>query len=260
MDCPPVSVVIICCNAASTIQKAIRSAFALTDDVVVVDSGSTDGTVELISGTGAHLLKKEWEGYGANKNRGNSAARYDWVFSLDADEEISEELATSIKKRVGQGPYTVYAVKRLNYLGKQPILHGEWQNDWTIRLFNRTVVSWDASPVHEKLVMNSVKEVQNLKGVLHHYTAENIAVYKQKLDRYAALMGQRYYARGKKGYGVKMYLSPLFSFFKYYLVQMGWLDKKAGWEIARAHASYTYKKYKYLQELHKKKKSASINQ
>lgn len=245
----PISVVIISLNAAATIQKTIRSAQLLTGDVVVVDSGSTDGTLELVRGAGGRLVEMGWQGYGANKNRGNSEARHDWILSLDSDEELSPELVTSLNQLDLANPNTVYRLKRLNYLNGQPVFHGEWSNDWTTRLFNRNAVRWDETPVHENLLLPPGVMVEKVKGWLHHYTAPNIEVYQQKLDKYADLAALKYRDSGKHASTYKMYLSPVFAFVKHYLVRGGWRDKKAGWQIAIAHAGYTFRKYKQLRLL-----------
>ena len=245
----PVSVVIICCNAAATIQKTLASAALLTDDVVVVDSGSTDGTISIIKKTGASLIRMEWMGFGANKNKGNAAAKWDWILSLDADEELSAEAIAFIKSLDYSNPQIAYALHRLNYLGATPVKHGEWNNDWTIRLFNRKEVSWDSTPVHEELILSPSIKIKKLRGWLHHYTAKDITVYKEKLYKYAHLMAEKYHANGKKAPLYKIYLSPFFNFFKNYIFQLGLLDGATGWRLGKAHAEYTAKKYKKLKEL-----------
>ena len=249
MALPPLSVVIICKNAALTVEQAIYSAKMVSDDIVVVDSGSVDGTQLLVQKAGARLIETDWLGYGATKNLGNRAAKYDWILSLDADEALSEELADSIQAIDWSDHEVVYTLKRLNYFGTQPIHFGEWRNDCVDRLFHRGVVAWDTAPVHENLVIAHSIDIKKLRGVLHHYTASSIEAYTKKLDHYARLMAERYYARGKHSSVLKIYGSPVFSFLKYYLFQLGMLDKKSGWEIARAHALYTYKKYKQLKAL-----------
>lgn len=248
---PPLSVVIICKNAAATVPRTIRSARQVSDDIVVVDSGSTDGTQGLVKTAGARLIQSEWLGYGGTKNLGNREARHDWILSLDADEALSEELAASIRAIDWSNTNAVYTIKRLNYFGAQPIRFGEWRNDWVDRLFHRNVVQWDAAPVHENLIIPKSADIIKLKGVLHHYTASSIEAYTKKLDQYAQLMAERYYARGKYSSALKIYGAPVFSFVKYFVFQLGLLDRKSGWEIARAHALYTYKKYKELRRLNK---------
>ncbi|MFN2457745.1 MAG: glycosyltransferase family 2 protein [Chitinophagaceae bacterium] len=250
----PVSVVIICYNAAATIQKTLASAFLLTDDVVVVDRGSTDDTLSIIKSTGAALVEMEWLGFGANKNIGNTAAKRDWIVSLDADEELSEELIAGIRTLNLDNHHSVYAFHRLNYLDVTAIKHGAWKNDWTVRLFNRKIVCWDDAPVHEKLVIPPSVQVKKLHAWLHHYTAANIKTYREKLEKYAYLLAQKYYKKGKKVPLYKIYFSPLLSFFKNYILQLGVMDGAAGWHLAKVHADYTFKKYKKLKELQSEKK------
>jgi glycosyltransferase involved in cell wall biosynthesis len=249
MQTVPVSVVIICRNAVHTIQKTIHAAQALTDDVVVADSGSTDGTQAVVLVTNARLINMEWMGFGANKNKGNEEARHDWILSLDADEELSDELTTAIKQLDFTHNNTVYAFRRLNYLGRQPVHFGEWRNDWVKRLFHRKLVKWDDAPVHENLIIPPTVQVKKLPGVLHHYTTTTIESYNLKLEKYALLMAEKYYNKGKKARWHHLYVSPSFNFIKHYVVRFGWMDKKAGWKIALAHAKYTLKKYQNLKQL-----------
>ncbi|MDB5197911.1 MAG: glycosyltransferase family 2 protein [Flaviaesturariibacter sp.] len=255
MPAVPVSVVIICKNAAATIGQTAAAALKLSDDVVVLDSGSTDATIKLVNASGARLVQQEWLGYGATKNQGNSKAKYDWILSLDADEIASDELIASIKQLELTDALTVYKIKRLNYIKDQPIHHGEWGKDWTVRLFNRTVVQWNDAPVHESLLLPPAVTVVKLAGLLHHFTTPDIATYQKKLEKYADLMAAKYFAGGKRGSALKPYASSFFSFLKYYLFHAGWLDKAAGWQLALAHARYTFQKYKKLQALHQAKRA-----
>lgn len=247
-----ISVVIICKNAAGTIGRCITAALQVTNDVVVVDCGSTDATKDVVKQTAARLIYNLWLGFGATKNAAAKYAQHDWILSIDADETLSYELIEAVKKLSLHNKNRAYAIRRLNYLGEQSIHFGEWQNDWVTRLYNRQVVQWDDAPVHETLHLPAVVKVQRLKGILHHHTANDIHSYQKKLDHYALLMADKYFAKGKKAYWFNIYLSPPFVFFKNYLLRFGWLDKKAGWNIARALANYTFKKYTLLKNLHKK--------
>lgn len=253
----PVSVVIISHNAAATIEQTLRSACQLSDDITVVDSGSTDNTLAIAGKWGAKLLQVGWQGFGANKNAGNAAAKYDWVLSIDSDEELSEAAVKAIRTLERSNANVVYKIKRINYLNGQRIHFGEWRNDWTIRLFNRQTVRWDDALVHERLLLPSSVLVSKLGGTLHHYTAPDISTYNRKLDRYASLVAAKYFADDEKGAALKIYISPVFSFFKFYILHAGWLDKKAGWQIAIAHARYTFKKYKKLNALRRMHKGVS---
>lgn len=259
MSAVPVSVVIICFNAADTIRQTLKTARLLSDDVIVADSGSTDNTSEIVEEAGARLLQMTWEGFGASKNKGNAAAKNNWILSIDADEQLSEELIVAIRSLDLSNPNFVYRIKRINYLNGQRIYYGEWSKDWTSRLFNRKLVQWDEGPVHESLLLPDSIQIKKLDGYLHHYTSPNINAYNQKLEKYAYLVAEKYFANDKKGAAYKIYLSPLFSFFKSYIVRGGWLDKKAGLQIALAHARYTFKKYKKLAALRRERKSSNTS-
>lgn len=243
-----ISVVIICKDAAGTIEKTIDSAFKVSDDVVVIDSGSTDGTIEIIDKTAAKLEQVKWNGYGDAKNAGNSIATHDWILSLDADEWIDEDLVESIKHVQLANENYLFTMYRLNYLGKKPIHYGEWRHDIVLRLFNKRNASWDISPVHEELLIKKPGQKVQLNGLLHHYTSPHIDIYKLKLRKYAELNAEKYYQKGKRAYWYKLYLSPLINFIQNYILKGGFLDGKEGWQIALAHAGYTYEKYRLLKE------------
>lgn len=247
----PVSVVIICLDAADTIEKVVEAALLLTDDVIVLDTGSTDDTLNKIP-PGAKLINSKWMGFGATKNEGAKLVKYSWVFSLDSDEVISKELNESIHSLNFSNSNTIYLMKRINYFGDQPILYGEWKNDWVKRIFHKDVALWDLSPVHEKLCFDKKIQTKKLKGILHHYTTTGFEAYYKKLDAYSNLMAERNFIKGKKSSSLKIYLAPAFNFIKNYIFNLGILDKSAGWHIAKAHALYTYMKYKKLHQLHRK--------
>jgi glycosyltransferase involved in cell wall biosynthesis len=256
MSLAQVSIVIISLNAARTISKVVNAARLLSDDVVVVDSGSTDSTKELAKIAGATLIHKYWEGYGQNKNAGNTAAKYDWILSIDSDEVVSPELIQSISSIDFKDCSIAYELQVLNYLGEQPVHHGAWQKDWHIRLFNRQVIQWDHAPVHEQLILPESITINKLNGWLHHYTAPDIEAYENKLDHYAQQMAMKYFLQGKKAPLYKCYLSPVFNFSRNYLFKGGWMDRKQGWQIAIAHAAYTFKKYQNLRMLHQSSNAA----
>ncbi len=241
-----ISVVIICKNAVSTIEKALQSSLTLAEDVVVADSGSTDGTLEKISGTKARLIQIQWKGYGRAKNIANEAALCNWILSLDADEWIDDTLIKAIRQFEPEENNVVGVIKRLNYLGKKPVHFGEWSNDMVTRLLNKSIAQWDVSEVHEKLVPKIPLHKLKLQGLIHHYTSPDIKTYKSKLEKYAALAAQKYYKSGKKAFWYKIYFSPVFSFIQNYIFKGGFLDGKEGLQIALAHFDYNYKKYKLL--------------
>lgn len=242
-------------NAVDTIRKAIFSLQDLTADIIVSDSGSTDGTIQVIKDTGVTTIEREWKGYGANKNAAGALARHDWLLSLDADEYVLPAFSRFLQALDLQDPHKVYQFKRLNFLGDTPIRYGEWSKDKVTRLFNRTVAAWDDAPVHEQLkqILQSDRIiVVKTEAVICHRTAPDIATYRAKIKKYAVLMADKYFMQGKKISPVKLYLSPLFNFLQNYFLRLGLLDGKAGFEIAVAHAGYTFHKYRLLSALYKK--------
>lgn len=245
-----ISVVIICRNAASTIQKVIAGALQVSDDVIVADNGSTDATIELVAHTQAKLLVTDWQGYGATKNLADTYARHDWILSIDADEYIDEKLAKQLLAASLNDITAVYTFKRVNYLGSHAIRFGEWGKGTGLvtRLFNRNNASWDTSPVHENLLFQQSGPTIRLEGTLHHYTSPAIGVYQEKLDKYAVLMAEKYRLKGKKASVFKQLFSPAFNFIQNYLFKGGFLDGKDGWDIAKAHAAYTWRKYALLKK------------
>lgn len=247
------SVVIITKNEAHIIGNTLQRLKGVSNDVVVIDSGSTDGTQSVCTAHGARLIETGWEGYGANKNKGNTAAAHDWIFSLDADEALDDELKAQLATIDLNDDTAVYRVKRRSFFCNKPIRYGEWGNDSTIRLFNRKKCRWNNEAVHETLDLPPQAQVQWLKGSLLHYTVSNVEEYMEKTVRYAKLSAEKYFAAGRQAGYFKIYVAPLFGFLQHYIFRLGFLDGKEGFIIARTTAKYTYLKYLYLRRLNDKK-------
>jgi glycosyltransferase involved in cell wall biosynthesis len=243
------SVVIICKNEADVISQTLLSFAGLTDDIVVYDNGSTDGTQEKIKFAGAKLYEGSWEGFGKTKNKANALARYGWILSLDADEAIDEELKNNLLQLDLADETKVYELQFKNFLGNKWLRFGEWGADKHIRLFNRKRVKWNDASVHEILLFPEGYKIKSLKGFVLHKTAADASEYKNKMRKYAALNAEEYFRQEKKGSGMKMYLSPAFSFLKNYFFKLGFLDGRSGFDCAKINALYTFLKYKKLKEL-----------
>lgn len=252
----PISVVIICNNEAHIIGKTITAAQQITNDVVVVDSGSTDGTQQIVAATGARLLETAWEGYGRNKNKGVAIAKYDWILSLDADELIDETLKRQLLNLVLTDAALVYNILFRAFLGDTMIRYGEWANDAHIRLYNRHHTSWSEAQVHETLQLPAGTKIVTLKGFIHHYTSRNIGDFAVKTVDYAMLNALKYHQQGKKAGWIKCHVAAPFSFIKNYLFRFGFLDGKAGFIVAKMNAWYTWLKYIRLRELNKGDKNS----
>lgn len=251
------SVVIICKNEAADISKTLQSLEGLTNDVVVYDNGSTDGSIEIIRKFNVHLHQGSWEGFGKTKNKAIDLAQYDWVLSLDADEAIDAELKQALLDLQLDDKNVVYQLKFKNFLGNQYLRYGEWGNDKHIRLFNRTQAKWDAEPVHEHLLMQKEVKIVTLKGFILHQTMKDMQDYASKMAGYAMLNAQKYFQQGKKSSWYKTYLSPGFSFIQNYFFKGGFLDGYAGYVCARMTANYTFLKYTRLKELNRKSKKGN---
>ncbi len=245
-----ISVVIIGKNEAHIIGETIRRAQTITNDVIVVDSGSTDDSPQIIIDLKATLLQTSWDGYGQNKNKGIALAKHPWILSIDADEHADAEMVKAISRLVPPNEYTVYRIARKNFLGNKQIRYGEWASDAPIRLFNKKTVQWNHDAVHEQLKLPPGSKVEKIGGSLLHYTIKDLADYAQKTTRYAMLGASLYYHRGKKAGFIKRRISPGFAFFSNYILKRGFLDGKEGYLIAKMTAFYTFLKYQRLYELH----------
>ena len=248
-----ITVVIITKNEAQIIGNTLKSLQDLTDDIVIVDSGSTDETINICKKFNCNIIAVDWKGYGETKNIGNLAAKYDWILSLDADEAIDQGLLDSIKKLITPENSNIYKINRKNFFCNKFIQYGEWTGDKPIRLFNRNIASWNNAPVHESLDFTKSVNAISLKGNLLHYTTNNVEEFIEKTLKYAKLNAVKYFEQGKKSGFIKIFLSPVFSFIKNYFFRLGFLDGWYGFLIAKTSAWYTFLKYSYLKELEKNK-------
>lgn len=227
-----ISVVIITKNEIDRISKCLQSLQGLTDDIIVVDSGSDDGTVVKAEELGAKVFKTEWQGYGATKNFGHMKAKYDWILSIDADEVLSNELIKEIRALNPKSACT-YALDRQNfYLGKA-IKYSGWSPDWVFRIFNKNVVRWNDNLVHEKLIIPEDNKIIELKGKLLHYSYRSIEDHRAKIEKYAILRAQSWIDHGKRPGLLKRFIGPSWKGFKSYILKLGFLDGKAGWMISK---------------------------
>lgn len=248
-----ISVVIICKNEEEEIGRCLQSVQGLTDDIVVLDNGSVDSTKNIVRKAGARLIEESWEGFGKTKNKATKLAKYNWVLNLDADESIDEELKVALSTLELNNDNEVFEIKFKNFLGNKYVRFGEWGDDKHIRLFNRNRVSWNEARVHEGLLFPPGIKVKKVKGFVLHYTVKNVAEFAEKMRRYALLNAEKYAEEGKKSSWVNIYAASLFSFIKYYVFKLGFLDGWAGWICAKMTSYYTFIKYARLLELNKEK-------
>ena len=244
----PVSVAIIALNAAAQIEPCLASV-RFADEVVVVDSGSTDGTVEVARRYGARVETKEWLGFGRLKQHAVSLARNDWVLCLDSDERVSERLAASIREAVRGNRHRAWRMARRNRFLGRLLAHGEGYPDWSLRLFHRAHAGWSNDEVHEAVL--TTETVGSLEGDLMHDSAEDISTYIAKQNRYTSLHAQALYRQGVRGSYWRLLTSPLARFVKFYLLRMGFLDGGPGFAHIAIGCNNSFHKYLKLIELEK---------
>ena len=246
------SVVIITKNEAHIIGNTLQSLQGLSDDIIIVDSGSTDDTIAICKKFNATIIETTWDGYGANKNKGIDAAKNDWILSLDADEAVDEVLKNELLKLQPIQDNIVYKLSYRNFFCNKRIRFGVWGEDKHIRLFNRQKVSWDAAEVHESLLFPADVKTVLLKGHVLHYTVNSITEYSNKTIAYARSNAKKYFIQGKKAGFIKLYLAPAFNFLQHYFFRLGFLDGWEGYLICKTNAWYTFMKYVFLREMNKK--------
>jgi len=242
----PLSVVLIAKNAASQIEACLESA-AFADEIVLVDSGSTDATCDLAARCGARVVHKEWLGFGPQKQFAVEQARHDWVLCLDADERVTPALRQSIERALAAPMAPVYRMARCNrFLGRW-LRHGEGYPDWSPRLFNRMNARWSDDAVHEKVLYAVTPGT--LAGDLLHESAEDLARYLDKQNRYTTLAAEQLDERGRRAGAFSLIASPLVRFFKFYVLRLGFLDGVAGLVHISIGCMNSYLKYAKLIEL-----------
>lgn len=229
----PLSVVVITLNESSNIVRCLRSA-QWAGEMLVVDSGSRDNTCELAREYGAKVLQKEWLGFGRQKAWAAQQAKYDWILSVDADEEISGGLAAEIAQKLESlDPRKAYRVKRRSWFLGRWIGHGGWYPDWQIRLFNRNFANWNEAEIHERVVG---AEIDSMQFPLHHFVFRDLSHQVSTNNRYSGLLADRDVSRGGRFSIVTLAFKPWFKFIECYFVKRGFLDGLPGFIIAMGAA------------------------
>ncbi len=241
------SVVIITRNEEANLPRCLESV-NWADEIVVVDSGSTDRTEEIAVGYHARLYHEPWQGYGHAKQAGLSYATGEWILSIDADEVVTEELVGEIKRVVSAegGPDGYYMPRRTNFLGRW-ILHCGWYPDPLLRLFRRQKGRFDEAAVHEKAIVEG--ETGRLKGELLHYSYPDLETYFEKFDRYTTMGAEKALARGKTAGWFDIVVKPPVSFFKHYISKQGFRDGLEGFILSVLSSMAVLVKYAKLRHL-----------
>jgi glycosyltransferase involved in cell wall biosynthesis len=236
-----ITATIVALNEERNIGRAIES-LRCADEVVVVDSGSTDRTREIAIRLGARVIEEPWRGYAGQKNFAAASAENDWILSIDADESITEELSAEIVSLKKDGVrFDGYSFPRLaRYLGRW-IRHGGWYPDRKVRLYDRRKAEWVGDYVHESVRVNGT--TGHLAGNLLHYTCASLSEHLRTLDRYTSLAARELAAQKKAVTTVRLIVNPAWTFFRTYVLQRAFLDGRQGLAIAWMAALYTFLKY-----------------
>ena len=248
----PLSVVIIAKNAALQIGACLESV-AFAEEVLVVDSGSEDETRAIAEMMGCRVIEKEWLGFGQQKQFAVMQAKHDWVLCLDIDERVTPQLEASIRAIMAESAapkHKAFRMPRRNrFLGKW-LAHGEGYPDWSLRMFHRQHASWSNDPVHEAVI--TTVDVGVLKGDLLHDSAEDVTTYLQKQNRYSSLHAEALFQQGVRAGYLKLFLSPLARFIKFYILRLGFLDGGPGFAHVAVGCFAAFAKYAKLIELENK--------
>ena len=241
---PTLSAIVITRNEAHNLRDCLQSLQGWVDEVIVVDSQSTDGTPAIAQQLGAKVAQPpDWPGFGPQKNRALDLATCDWVFSIDADERVTPELAQEIQQVLQAGHAGVaYKLPRLSsYCGKF-IHHAGWQPDYVLRVFKRGSAKFSDDLVHERVVTD--QKVLALQHHLLHYSYLNFSQVLSKVDAYSSASAQQAYARGKRSSVAGAVGHGAWAFFRTYVIRRGFLDGAHGLALSISNAETSY--YKYL--------------
>ena len=238
---PKLSVTIVAQDEEADIGDCLASV-AWADEVIVVDGGSRDRTVEIAERAGARVIRQPWMGYAAQKNFALDRATHEWVFSLDADERVTPELRAEIAAVLDRGPdCDGYFVPRRSYFLGQWMRHGGWYPDYNLRLFRRSKGRFRSREVHE--AVDVAGRVGHLRAPIDHYTYRTLSEYVARMDRYSALAAIELRNEGVTPGPLDLLARPMLTFLRMYMAKRGFADGVRGLVLAGCYASYTFFKY-----------------
>lgn len=244
-----ISAVIITYNEELFIDKCLSSIKGIADEIVVVDSFSTDGTEEICRKHNVRFIKHEFEGYKDQKKYALKQATYKNILSLDADEALSDSLRESILAVKKDWKYDGYLFnRRNNYCGKW-IKYSEWYPDRQLRLFYSDKGEWGELNLHEKFIMSNGWKVGKLKGDLLHWPFSSYQDHLDKMGKYSLIGAKEFHKAGKKANLLTPYIHGIWGFIRSYIIRLGFLDGRDGFLICSLYAKsafYKYKKLRYL--------------
>ncbi len=250
-----VSAVLISFNEEEKIEGALRSLKGVSDEIIVVDSFSTDATEEICRQYVDQFLQRPWEGYRSQKQFATQQANHEWVLSLDSDEVLSPELQEEISRLKEEAVDDVngYWLPRKTYFLGRWIEHTTWYPDWQLRLFRRSTGQWKGGRVHESFRVTG--RTARLQGELYHFTYTSLKEYLVQLERFSSLSAADYYDRGLRARPPHLLFHPPLVFFKNYFLRLGFLDGVPGLAASGLSATSTFFKYLKLWELQLERRS-----
>jgi glycosyltransferase involved in cell wall biosynthesis len=246
-----ISAVIITKNEAANLRRCLESV-KWVDEIVIIDSQSTDNTLEIAKEYSAKIYSPSWRGFGPAKKEGVERASGDWILSIDADEEVTPELTDEIGRVIRSNPVLggYFIGRKTKFLGRW-ILHSGWYPDFVLRLFQKQAGNFDEAVVHEKVHISG--EAGRLQHELRHYSFPSLEHYLQKSNLYTSLGAREAYRKGDRANWFDIVIKPPVSFIKHYILKQGFRDGLEGFIISALSAVAVLVKYAKLRELGKKK-------
>jgi glycosyltransferase involved in cell wall biosynthesis len=251
-----ISATVITLNEEANIRAACES-LAWADEIIIVDSQSVDQTRQIASHCGARVISRQWPGFAQQKQFATAQASHEWVFSLDADERVSDELRASIEAlRAGQADQLAdgYLIARRSFYQERWIRGGGWYPDRQLRLFKKSSGHWEGKHIHESVKMNADSRVKILSGDILHYSVRDAAHHHRMIgERYAPLAARQMFEAGRRTSALQIATAAPAAFLSSYLLKAGFRDGLAGLSIACFAAHHAFLKHLMLWELQNKR-------
>ncbi|WP_299123940.1 glycosyltransferase family 2 protein [uncultured Winogradskyella sp.] len=244
--------VIITYNEERYIETCIESIINVVDEIIIVDSYSTDNTKSICEKYNVTFIEQEFLGYIEQKNFALSKAKYDYIVSLDGDESLSKALQKSILELKKDWQYDGYYCNRLNNFCGQWIKHSDWYPNKKLRVFDRRKAEWKGINPHDKIKLTEeATKAGKLEGDILHLTYQSYSEFNLKMEKFSSISADSYYKLGKKAPLFKIFWNPFWAFFKAYFLRLGFLDGFNGFVISYQTGHLTFLKYSKLRELYK---------
>jgi glycosyltransferase involved in cell wall biosynthesis len=254
LDKNRISAVIITFNEASSIGRCLTSLDGIADEIIVVDSYSTDSTEEICRAFNAKFIKHEFKGYMDQKNFSLSLASNNFVISLDADEALSDTLRKSIAEIKSRMNADGYLFNRLGFFNGKWIKHSSWYPDRQLRLFKKNLGKWGTSNVHEHFIMDRGTKIARLNGDLLHWPYKSVDDFSATISIYSGIAARELFEKGEKASFFAPFIHCLWRFLKSYIINLGILDGRNGWILCSLGARSSFLKYSILRDLNKNAK------